>query len=273
MRTGKLDNRGRLQMLAVKGRPNIHLEARQRMRATYDVKWVDIEDPNPTFRYTPGQEAPTSNDAALVAVGDQGRRRGAALFSRLEGQVYDNERRLLHLDPGWRPDRGRLGRRQRQRVRPRQRPGVGLPLPRRRSCRLIYQAPARHRGSEPSVRLPRQHHHEPSRDARRLRGQQSSTTTSADCRAADSSGTSHSNRLVSSDRHATVRGRVRRVDVPPGRAHAVRQHPGDQRHDVRDLGAVEADRGLSPDLDQRGAACVRRRTPPARPPGRGWRGR
>jgi secreted PhoX family phosphatase len=89
MKTGRLDNRGRLQMLAVKGRPNIHLEARQRVRATYDVKWVDIENPNPTFPYTPGRPARTSNDAALVAVGDQGRARGAALFSRLEGQVYD----------------------------------------------------------------------------------------------------------------------------------------------------------------------------------------
>jgi secreted PhoX family phosphatase len=90
METGKLDNEGRLQMLAVKGRPNIHLEARQRTRATYDVQWVDIDNPNPTFPYTPGLVAPTTNDAALVAVGDQGRAQGAALFSRLEGQVYDN---------------------------------------------------------------------------------------------------------------------------------------------------------------------------------------
>ncbi|MGH3455033.1 MAG: alkaline phosphatase PhoX, partial [Nocardioidaceae bacterium] len=37
-----------------------------------------------------GQPAPTTNDAALVAVGDQGRAQGAALFSRLEGQVYDD---------------------------------------------------------------------------------------------------------------------------------------------------------------------------------------
>jgi secreted PhoX family phosphatase len=90
METGRLDNDGRLQMLAVKGQPNAHLEARQRQRATYDVEWVDIEDPDPAFPYTPGQPAPTTNDEALVAVGDQGRAQGAALFSRLEGQVYDN---------------------------------------------------------------------------------------------------------------------------------------------------------------------------------------
>jgi secreted PhoX family phosphatase len=90
MKTGRLDNEGRLQMLAIKGRPNAHLEARQPDRAKYKVEWVDIDDPNPTFPYTPGQVAPTTNDAALVYVGDQGRAQGAALFSRLEGQVYDD---------------------------------------------------------------------------------------------------------------------------------------------------------------------------------------
>ncbi len=89
MSTGRLDNDGRLQMLAVRGEPNAHLEAAQRQRATYDVTWVDIEDPNPTFPYTPGQPAPTSNNDAIKYVGDQGFAQGAAFFSRLEGQVYD----------------------------------------------------------------------------------------------------------------------------------------------------------------------------------------
>ena len=84
MRTGSLDNEGQLQMLAVRGEPNAHLEARQPKRATYRVTWVDIDEPDPTF--APG----TTNDQALVAVGAQGRAQGAALFSRLEGQVYDN---------------------------------------------------------------------------------------------------------------------------------------------------------------------------------------
>lgn len=90
MEAGRLEDGGRLQMLAVKGRPNAHLEARQRQRATFQVTWVDIEDPDPKFPYTPGQVAPTTNDEALMAVGAQGRAQGAALFSRLEGQVYDN---------------------------------------------------------------------------------------------------------------------------------------------------------------------------------------
>jgi secreted PhoX family phosphatase len=90
MRTGRLDNRGRLEMLAVRGVPNKHLEGRQRRGATYDVRWVPIDEPDFEFDYTRGEEAPTPNDEALVFVGDQGRAKGAAYFSRLEGQVYDD---------------------------------------------------------------------------------------------------------------------------------------------------------------------------------------
>jgi secreted PhoX family phosphatase len=89
MESGHLGNDGRLQMLAVKGQPNAHLEAHQPKGATYAVEWVDIDDPDPTYPYTPGQTAPTTNDQAIVHVGDQGRAQGAAGFSRLEGQVFD----------------------------------------------------------------------------------------------------------------------------------------------------------------------------------------
>jgi uncharacterized protein len=88
--SGRLEDGGRLQMLALKGRRNAHLERRWRPGSTFDVRWVDIDDPNPTFPYTPGVPAETTNDEALVYVGDQGRAQGAALFSRLEGQVYDD---------------------------------------------------------------------------------------------------------------------------------------------------------------------------------------
>lgn len=89
METGSLADGGRLQMLAVRGRPNAELAAHQNTGATYEVEWVDIDDPAPTFPHRPGQEAPTSNDEAIVHVGDQGRAQGAANFSRLEGMVYD----------------------------------------------------------------------------------------------------------------------------------------------------------------------------------------
>jgi secreted PhoX family phosphatase len=90
METGSLDNDGRLQMLAVVGQPNVDLAAEQPRRATYKVEWVDIDDPNPSFPYTPGETAPTANDTAISYVGNQGRAQGAAYFSRLEGSVYDN---------------------------------------------------------------------------------------------------------------------------------------------------------------------------------------
>ena len=92
MATGSLADGGRLEMLRVVGRPNAHLEAHQANGATYDVDWVEIADPNPTFPYTPGQPAPTSNDAAITYVGDQGRAQGAAGFSRLEGATLSRKR-------------------------------------------------------------------------------------------------------------------------------------------------------------------------------------
>jgi secreted PhoX family phosphatase len=90
METGELDNDGRLQMLAVRGQPNANLAAEQPLRATYDIEWVDIEDPAPTFPFTPGQQAPTTNNQALIHVGNQGFSQGAAFFSRLEGSAYDD---------------------------------------------------------------------------------------------------------------------------------------------------------------------------------------
>jgi secreted PhoX family phosphatase len=90
MATGRLGNDGHLQMLAVEGHPNIDLAAEQPHRATYRVRWVDIDDPDPSFPYIPNQTAPTSNNDVIKYVGDQGRAQGAAYFSRLEGSVYDD---------------------------------------------------------------------------------------------------------------------------------------------------------------------------------------
>jgi secreted PhoX family phosphatase len=89
MQTKRLEDGGRLQMLRVKGQPNANLAAAQTRRATYQVEWVDIDNPAPTFPYTPGQTAPTTNDTALTYVGRQGWAQGAAFFSRLEGSAYD----------------------------------------------------------------------------------------------------------------------------------------------------------------------------------------
>jgi len=86
---GGIRDGGRLQMLAVRGRPGAELAAAQDPGARYRVTWVDIDDPARVFPYTPGQTAPTTNDQALRHVGDQGRSQGAARFSRLEGAVFD----------------------------------------------------------------------------------------------------------------------------------------------------------------------------------------
>jgi secreted PhoX family phosphatase len=90
MRVGKLVDGGTLQMLKVKGVDNAHLEGQQTTGARYDVEWVDIPEPDIEYDYTPGQPAPTANDTALVHVSSQGHAQGAAGFSRLEGQAYDD---------------------------------------------------------------------------------------------------------------------------------------------------------------------------------------
>ena len=86
----RLRDGGQLQMLRVKGQPNLDLAVQQTQGTTYDVEWVDIDDPAPSFPYTDGQTAPTTNDTALTYVGNQGRAQGAAYFSRLEGSAYDD---------------------------------------------------------------------------------------------------------------------------------------------------------------------------------------
>jgi uncharacterized protein len=79
-------------MLAVKDIPNANLAAAQPPGARYKVKWVDIDDPAPSFPYTPGVTAPTTNNDALNYVSNQGQAQGAAWFSRLEGSVIDGNR-------------------------------------------------------------------------------------------------------------------------------------------------------------------------------------
>ncbi|WP_331772295.1 PhoX family protein (plasmid) [Embleya sp. NBC_00888] len=84
MRAGRVLDGGRLQMLAVTGTPRAQLHLGQPEGATYRITWVDIEDPDPTF--APGA---TWFDAAPT-VSREGQAKGAAVFSRLEGSVYDN---------------------------------------------------------------------------------------------------------------------------------------------------------------------------------------
>jgi uncharacterized protein len=109
MATGSLDHNGRLQMLRLVGPANAHLEAMQTAGVTYQVDWVDIDDPNPTFPFTPGQTAPTTNDTALVHVGNQGRAQGAAYFSRLEGATFTKNKIFFTSTQGGGPAETSLG--------------------------------------------------------------------------------------------------------------------------------------------------------------------
>jgi secreted PhoX family phosphatase len=82
MKVRRLLDGGTLQMLKVKGIDRAELDHGQEVGDSYRVEWVTIDEPDTTF------PAGTTNDQALVFVGDQGRAKGAAIFSRLEGIIY-----------------------------------------------------------------------------------------------------------------------------------------------------------------------------------------
>ena len=76
-RNGDLAAGGRLQMLAVKGRPQYDTTTGQRAGLILPVQWVDIDDPDP---------ANSALDPS--AVFRQGLEKGGAIFQRLEGCWY-----------------------------------------------------------------------------------------------------------------------------------------------------------------------------------------
>ncbi len=90
MRVNRIEDGGTLWMLKVEGMTNADLARSQPRGATYDVEWVKIDQPSFDFGTPAAGGAPTkSNDDALVFVSSQGRAKGAAGFSRLEGAHYD----------------------------------------------------------------------------------------------------------------------------------------------------------------------------------------
>ncbi|MDQ1667372.1 MAG: uncharacterized protein QOH75_3403 [Actinomycetota bacterium] len=90
-RSGRLQDGGKLYMLKVKGVSNADLARHQERGATFEAEWVQIDQPNFDFGRPAAGAAPSkANDQGIVFVGDQGRAKGAAQFSRLEGTVYDS---------------------------------------------------------------------------------------------------------------------------------------------------------------------------------------
>ena len=86
---GRLAEGGRLQMLAVRGRPRADLRTRQLTRVPMGVYWVDIAVPDVA---RPGREG--------QSVFDQGRRVGGAMFARLEGAWHNDGRIYLTSTSG-----------------------------------------------------------------------------------------------------------------------------------------------------------------------------
>ena len=88
-RPGRLAEGGRLQMLAVRGRPRADLRTRQLTHVPLGVYWVDIAVPDVA---RPGREG--------QSVFDQGRRVGGAMFARLEGAWHADGRIYLTSTSG-----------------------------------------------------------------------------------------------------------------------------------------------------------------------------
>jgi uncharacterized protein len=73
----RLERGGRLQMLAIDGKPNYNTSANPNADAEWTVHWVDIDDPDPA-----------AGETNAVAVFQQGWTQGGAIFNRLEGAWF-----------------------------------------------------------------------------------------------------------------------------------------------------------------------------------------
>lgn len=87
MKAGRLHDGGRLEVLSVSPKgsnESADLTTNQTAGVVYRVRWVPIEDPDPTF-----PDGISNDDAANVVI-TEGISKGAAIFSRLEGLWYGN---------------------------------------------------------------------------------------------------------------------------------------------------------------------------------------
>jgi secreted PhoX family phosphatase len=96
---GRLAAGGRLQMLAVEGRPNYDTGTGQKVGASLPVRWVDVADPDPK-----------QNGDNPSAIFDQGFAKGAARFARLEGCWYGDKSIYFHATNGGDAEVGQVWR-------------------------------------------------------------------------------------------------------------------------------------------------------------------
>jgi uncharacterized protein len=114
----RLMDGGRLQMLAVDGRRGLDTSYGQRLGTTYDIRWVDILDPD-----RPHHVSATSGYG--VGVLQQGVAGGGATFSRLEGATFGDGRLYVTATDG---GNARMGQ-------------VWEVDPRRDRLRLVFESP------------------------------------------------------------------------------------------------------------------------------------
>ncbi|MGH7720064.1 MAG: alkaline phosphatase PhoX [Gemmatimonadaceae bacterium] len=93
----RLVDGGRLQMLAIRDRPRYRTFTGQRPGATLPVVWVDIDDPDPA-----------DAEANPFAVSSQGFAKGAAVFQRLEGCWFGDNRIFFHATSGGDAGKGQV---------------------------------------------------------------------------------------------------------------------------------------------------------------------
>lgn len=96
---GILSDGGVLEMLAVRGRPQVDMRVNQRVGEWLDVEWLPIRDPDPVDA---GREP--------AAVFFQGYTNGAARFSRLEGCWFDDDSVYFHDSTGGDAELGQVWR-------------------------------------------------------------------------------------------------------------------------------------------------------------------
>ena len=211
---------GRLEMLRVKGSPTPSSTAARRPASPTTSTGSRSRTPIPRSR--PARR--TTRRSWLV--GDQGRARGAAIFSRLEGIFYDSGKVYLVRPRAGTP-------RPASRPRPASataRPALGL-RHRRQTLTLLFESPSR-----TVLELPDNLCISP-QVVPAVRGR----PVENHLRGVTRRGRSSTSRSTRSRPRA---GGVRRGDLRTGRQGPVREHPGRQRADVRDLGAVEEGRAV-----------------------------
>ena len=88
---GRIEDGGKLWMLGIDRAPQANLSGAQVRGTRYRVRWIRILQPNPQFPMVGGRPTLTNNQA-ISNVGKQGWDGGAAVFSRLEGLAWHDDR-------------------------------------------------------------------------------------------------------------------------------------------------------------------------------------